>query len=219
MPPFMTVSILVFIICFIFFARGLASLEKKEYSIPTFSTKLITMEESELKTERDLEAQLSGVLKVLSLQEDNSNHETVYNLLLEEAHDNSLNFTEDDLSRLHNKMLDLQEVLRLEKVSEFKDMSLEGRKLIIYIVRDILRLYGYHLTVNLDGDIEKISDLSGVLVYSKTQLNFSEIQFKGLVFVLSFVFLALLICILIAKKKQLFEKDVRYDGLNKKRYA
>ena len=99
------------------------------------------------------------------------------------------------------------------------NMSLEGRRLIIYISNDIFELSGLQVTINLDGEIEKITDSTGVLVYSHTQADLSGIQGKGLVIVLSIILFALLVCILIAKKKQLFRKEVIYDGLNKKQYA
>lgn len=219
MPPLLTAGILAFIICFVFFARGLASPVSKLASIPVMSMGLITVDETEKSDEQLLEAQLSGVLKVFDIRESNADNESVSDLMLNELHNSAVDISEDNLLQLQDRMSELQEVIRLEGGNEFKNMSLEGRRLIIYIAKEIFVLYGYRLNVNLDGDIEKISDLSGGIVYSHSQLNFSEIQFKGLAIVISFVFIALLLCILIAKKNQLFKKDVRYDGLNKKRYA
>lgn len=219
MPPLLVVFLFVFIICYVFLARALAIPMRKENSITVLSTGIITIDEVEKVTENESVTQLSAVFKVIGSQDDDTYHESIYNILSEELNNHIKDLSDDETRLVHSKIIDLQEIIRQEKSNKFRNMSLEGRKLIIHIAKEIFELYGFHLTVNLDGDIEKILDSSGSLIYSKSHLNKSEIQFKGLALILLLVLLALLICILFAKKNHLFKKDVRYDGLDKKRYA
>lgn len=218
MPPRVTACILIFMICFIFISRGFAG-SWHEDRIPAMSRTLITGDETRHSTYQDLEIQLSNILQLFDLNESNSDHKTLKIILKEDMLDKKIDFSEEDMLRLQDSLLDLQEIIRLEEVGEFKKMSLEGRKVIIYLTKEIFELYGFRLAVSIDGRIEKILDSAGNLVYSAPQLSLMDNQLKGLAIVISIVILALLLCILLAKKNQLFKKEVIYDGLNKKRYA
>ncbi len=218
MPPFLVVCIFIFITCFVFLARALANSMNQENSIPVYSTDLIRFEEDG-GNQQDLEMNLPAILRMIGIKDDTKDHEVVYRILANDFKHKAVNMSTEELQQVHSKIIDLQEIIGQEATDEFNDMSLEGRRLIVYITQEVFELYGYRVTLGLDGNIEKISELSGKIVYSKTRVTHSELHIKGLVFILSFVLLALLICILIAKKKQLFKKDVRYDGLNKKRFA
>ncbi len=219
MPPLLMRLIIVFIICFIVFARALANPDHKETSIPVWSTVSGINQEVRAETEEEVVNYLSKILRLLAIQENGRRKEALFGLLLNKIRDRITDMPDENLELLYNRVMDMQMIIDQEKAGEFMNMSLEGRRLIIYISNDIFELSGLQVTINLDGEIEKITDSTGVLVYSHTQADLSGIQGKGLVIVLSIILFALLVCILIAKKKQLFRKEVIYDGLNKKQYA
>ena len=219
MPPLLMRLIIVFIICFIVFARALANPDHKETSIPVWSTVSGINQEVRAETEEDVVNYLSKFLRLLELQENGKRKEVLYGLLLNKLRDRITDMPDENLELLFNRVTHIQMILDQEKRGEFMNMSLEGRQLILYIFNDIFELSGFQVTINLDGEIEKITDSMGVLMYSHAQTDLSGIQGKELVIVLSIILLALLVCILIAKKNQLFRKEVAYDGLNKKQYA
>lgn len=219
MPSYMMIIILIFIICYIFIARTVENPLHKDNSITVSSIGMSANEGVEKESQKEMKKQITTVLMMFGMQYGNTEHETGYNILLNEIKNDVIDLSGESLQRVNNSMIDMQKIIDQEKTNKFINMSLEGRKRIIHIIKEIFKIYGYHIVVNLNGDIENISDYSGVLVYSKSQFGISGTQYKVFVLILLLVFLALIICILIANKNQLFKKDVRYDGINKKRYA
>ncbi len=219
MPPLLVKLIIIFTISFIFFAKALANPDHKETSIPVWSMVSGMDQDVRVETEENVINQLEVIVPFLKLQENRRSKEALFDLLLKNLRDQVIGMSDEKLELLYKRVMDIQMIIKQEKSVEIQNMSIEGRRLIFYIINEIFELSGYQITINLDGKIEKISDSSGELVYSYTQSDLSGVQGKGLVIVLSIIFLALLVCILIAKKNQLFRKDVIYDGLNEKQYA
>lgn len=216
-PPLLTWGIITFILCFALLTRMIVHSGEDGKSIEAFSENVVgSGEQSGVSQKTDLV--LKPILELYYLQDNNYD----YTLLMNVKKKICLNQTlpePNELPLLQSKSSALRELIEAEKESDFHSMSLEGRKLIIYIIREIFSIYDYHLEINADGEIEEIVDQSGGLVYTKTAINKVDIYYKGLIIVLFVLAIGLILCITIAKKHRLFVKEVRCDGFNKKRYA
>ncbi|MDF2801437.1 MAG: hypothetical protein K0S61_1340 [Anaerocolumna sp.] len=121
---------------------------------------------------------------------------------------------------LEHKIQDLQEIIDIEQNEFFKEMSLDARIPAMKILSDICKQYGIGISYNLNGDIVKLSSLSGENFYENEIVkNKKDIRLEVLIGTLVAIILFITICIYITKKKQLFIKDGTYDGYNKEGFA
>lgn len=223
MPPILTISILILIISFVMIARGLIQTSYDKVSIPTQSSDSIINDDKELNTsEREVLTMLSSVIKLPDQVNQGNTINSIYNAALHKyLRSSDVYLTSTQARQVKDKIIDMQGIISFEGKSDFSLISLEGRKVIIYISEQIYELCGLKLVLNMEGIIEQISDLSGNIIYTNLAASTVPESFQMNALVLTLLFIATLfgICTIIAKKNQLFIKEVAYDGFEEERFA
>jgi hypothetical protein len=222
MPPILSLCIVTFIVSFILIARGLFDIGQEEVSIPAFSNNIIISDDRELNRS---EQEILSMLSSSNMLPNSKNHENTidsifYITLQEYLSSSEVYLTSHQAIRIEEKIVDLQEIMRSEGETDFTKMSLEGKKVAIYISEQIYELCNLKLMINMEGNIEKISDISGNIIYAN-DVPVSRLGFQINVLIITLTSMATLlsICIIIAKKNQLFIKEVVYDGFDEERFA
>jgi len=217
-PPLLTWGIITFILFFALYTRIIVSSNEGEESVEAFSDHVVASGEQQLSINQEVDWVLNPILNLYYLQDNDCDYNLLANVK-KNISTKQMILEQNKLQLLQSKSSVLRELIGSEKESDFHGMSLEGRKLIIYIIREIFNIYDYKFNINTYGEIVEIVDQSGSVVYSMPTINTGTIYYNGLIIVLSVLLIALILCVLIAKKKHLFVKEVRYDGFNTKRYA
>ncbi|MDF2486933.1 MAG: hypothetical protein K0R46_3101 [Herbinix sp.] len=222
MPPILTLSIVTFIVSFILIARWLFNTYQEEVSIPVFSNHIVIMDEKELNVS---ELEVLSLLSSCSILPDyNSQVSSIDSIFYKTLHEylssSEVCLTSKQASQIVSNIIDLQEIMNYEGEAEFSKMSLEGKKVAIYLTEQIYELCNLKLQLNMEGNIEKISDRSDNIIYSnRAPTSQHGIQVNILIITLTSMAILLSICIAIAKKNQLFMKEVGYDGFDEERFA
>jgi hypothetical protein len=143
-----------------------------------------------------------------------------YTTLQEYLSSSEVFLTSNQAIQIENNLIDLQEIMNSEGETEFTKMSLEGKKVAIFLAEQIYELCNLKLELNMEGNIEKISDNSGNIIYENgAPISQLGIQINLLIITLTSMATLISICIIIAKKNQLFMKEVGYDGFDEERFA
>lgn len=125
-----------------------------------------------------------------------------------------------ELRQLEELIQERDEIFRLEQEKVVSKMSLDARELIIYIEERIYELCGLTITFTVDSQIERIEEHTGNIIY---QLSVSPQQSTFHMDIFIIVLLSILvllgICVAVARKNQLFIKEVKYGGFDEKEYA
>ncbi|HKL98318.1 MAG TPA: hypothetical protein VJZ06_00260 [Mobilitalea sp.] len=218
----MTTCIMIAIISIVTIARG--SMKAKELeSVPTMSSYI------ELTQDNGLNISEKRVLMMLSdwkelhnksMDLENNTNEVYFNYLKEYLRKSEVVLSTDKAHEIEDLIKGRNTIIHREKESDIKKMSIDGRKVTIYIFKQIYKLCGLKLAFSSERDIEQIVDMSGNVIYLKTgPLLQSEIQFDVLVITLTLILTLFGICIFIAKKNQLFIRSGRYYGFNEKEFT
>jgi hypothetical protein len=221
MPTTLTIFIMFMIAGIIIIARGSLIANATE-SIPVLSVNQLDLDNNIFnETEADILKRLFKVMELTSDQlEQTDNQYTIYfNSLKEYLSSTELYLSDNEVREINTLMGDFKDVLKLEQLSDFNKMSLDGRKIAAYISEQIYKICELRVTFNLHGEIEKIEDLNGYEMYSVQTTPSQGIHIDILVITVLVILLLLCFCIIIAKKNQLFIKDVIYDGINEKGFA
>jgi hypothetical protein len=222
MPSILTLGIVTFIVSFILISRWLFNTYQEEASIPAFSNNIVISDEMEFnKPEQNILSLLSSYSEISEYNSQvNSIDSIFYETLQEYLSRSEVLLTSDQALKIESNLIDLQEILISEGETDFTNMSLEGKKVAIYIAEQIYELCNLKLELNMEGNIEKISDNSGNTIYENAApVSQLGIQINLLIITLTSMATLLSICIIIAKKNQLFMKEVRYDGFDEERFA
>ncbi|MDF2537580.1 MAG: hypothetical protein K0S76_601 [Herbinix sp.] len=126
-----------------------------------------------------------------------------------------------------NSAIDIEKLIRnrnqtiyLEKESDIHKMSIDGREITIYLLKKIYELSGLELIMNDEGNINQIAEVSGrVLFQNKNPLETSGFRLEAFIITLILLLVLFSVCIVIAKKKQLYVKGGKYDGFDEKKFA
>lgn len=122
--------------------------------------------------------------------------------------------------QIENKIEALRLIINMEHVNIFSQMSLDARTPAMKLLADISKLYGLEVAFDLQGNIVKISDITGTALYSNEIANANKnIRLEKLVITMLILTVFVSICIYITKKKQIFIKDGIYDGYNQEGFA
>jgi hypothetical protein len=222
MPPVLTYCILIFLVSFVVIARGAFATNSEENSIPTLSNTIIVSGETELNTsEREVLSLLSSVVKLPNQKEQGKTTNYIYyNTLQEYLGSSEVYLNTHQAELIKDEIATMHAIMSSEEVTDFTKLSLDGKKVFIYISEQIYELCGLKLVSNMDGDIEKISDSSGNVIYAK-KVSASQVGFQVNVLIVTVTVMVTLlsICFTIAKKNQLFIKEVIYDGFDEERFA
>jgi len=222
MLPILTIGILIIIISFVVIARGLFNTRYEGGSIPAQSSNSIISDETNLNaSEREVLTMISSVIKLPDqIDQGNNIYYIYYPTLLKYLSNSEVYLTSNQAQQVRDKIISMHEIMSYEGETDFAKMSLDGRKVFIYLSEQIYELCGLKTVSTMEGDIEKISDVSGNIVYAKkTPVSQVGLQVNALIIIVATMVTLLIICIIIAKKNQLFIKEVIYDGFDKERFA
>ena len=222
MPLIITISILIAIVSIVIIARG--SLKTNEWkSIPTISSNIVLVEDNGLnESEKRVLTILSDWIELPNnpLDKDNDTYTIYLNYLKEYLSSSEVELSTYKALEMEDLIKSRNEIMYLEKESDINKMSFDGREVTIYIFEQIYELCGLKLVFGTERDIEQIADLSGNVIYLKANpLQQTGFQVDALVITLTSILTLFGICIIIAKKNQLFVKGVRYDGFDEKEFA
>ncbi len=222
MPPILTLSIVIFIVGFILIARWLFNTYQEEVSIPSFSHSIMISDEKELsRSEQEVISLLSSI-SMLSKDNNQVNmmDSIFYKTLQEYLSSSEVYLTSKQVLQIERNLINLQEILNSEGKTDFAKMSLEGKKVAIFLTEQIYELCNLKLELDMEGNIEKITDSSDNIIFSnRAPVSHHGIQVNKLIFTLTSMAILLSICIAIAKKNHLFMKEVEYDGFDEERFA
>jgi hypothetical protein len=222
LPPIIAICILFFIVCIEVIAGNTHT--NDEISIPVITTNLemngsINLNESEKMIVNLL---TNGIM--VSEDLDNIKENKDYGIYLRHLTDH-LSATDIDLTSSYayevaNKIIALNRIMNLEEESKYQKMSLDGRELAIRLSEQIYELCGLKVLYNIHGDLVQISDAAGEALYTKeVEVGHSDFQMEALMITITVLMILLAICLIIAKKNQLFIKDGMNDGFSKEEFA
>jgi hypothetical protein len=212
----------MFIVSFVVIARGAFKTNNEEISIPVMSDNLIVSGDTELNTsEREILTLLSSVVKLPSQKDQgNTTNYIYYNTLQEYLGSSGIYLTTHQAELIKDEIATMHVIMSSEEVTDFTKLSVDGKEVFLYISEQIYELCGLKLVSNMDGDIEKISDSSGNIIYTmKVPASQVGFQIDVLIVTVAAMVTLLCICFTIAKKNQLFIKEVIYDGFDEERFA
>lgn len=195
---------------------------KEEKNIPAISSNISLLEEEGV--DGTAGRALTILCKVMALPgqtgQTPAGEPDYYNLLKEYISKPVLPMTLAKTDQMEDKIEALQDIIDYEENSDFTKMSIDGRRIAIYISKQIFELCGLRLDFSMEGRIEAISDLTGDNIYAKdVSVSKNSIHINALIITVSSLIILLIICIIIARRNQLFVKEVVYDGFDEERFA
>ncbi|WFR57870.1 hypothetical protein QA584_01965 [Anaerocolumna sp. AGMB13025] len=219
MLPFITMLALVLILCTEAAAGSLNT--KEEGSIPVVSGNL------SLSKDRELNEAEKVILNLLNINGNTQNETGLagdYNIYTKSLYDHlekqGVALTTSKAYEALNKIMELKAIINIEQESDFNKMSVDGRELAINLSKEIYNICGLSLTCDIGGNITRITDKAGNYLYlNTTTVETAQIHFKALFITLAVIMILLVLCIIIARKNQLFIKDVRYDGFKEEGFV
>lgn len=154
------------------------------------------------------------------LEEDNGTFSIFISQLIHYVGTKGSGVTISGSELLEEKIIELISIMNIEKESDFTKMSLDGRAVAIDIATQIYELCGLRLITSMEGRIEKILDDTGNVLFTNINSKPSY-NFQPTVLVITFAVILTLfgINLMIGKKNNLYQKDVRYDEFDEKRFA
>lgn len=218
----MTTCVMLAIISIVTIARGSMKTKEPE-SVPSMSSYI------ELPQDYGLNISERRVLMMLSdwkelhnetVDLENNTNVVYFNYLKEYLRRSEVVLSTDKAREIEDLIRGRNTIMHREKESDVKKMSIDGRKVTIYIFKQIYKLCGLKLAFSSDKDIEQIVDMSGNVIYLKTApLLQSKIQYNVLAITLTLILTLFGTCIIIARKNQLFIRGGRYYGFNEKEFT
>lgn len=154
------------------------------------------------------------------LMEDNSTYSIFISQLIHYVGTKGSGATFSGSELLEEKITQLISIMNIEKESDFTKMSLDGRAVAIDIAKQIYEICGLRLITSLEGEIVRILDEAGNVLFNNIS-SAPSYNFQPLVLVLTFavIFTLFGINLMIGRKNNLYQKDVRYDEFDEKRFA
>lgn len=222
MPPALTIGLFIALFSFIIITRVLIHRSNEEISIPAQSKNISISENSDLnQSEVTILSMLWKVLDLSNQKEQGEASNLLYYRVLEEHFSNDdVNMNSSQALDMKDKIDDMREIINSERQTDISNMSLDGRKIAIYIVKQVYAICGLQLDLTMEGNIEKITNQSGNTIFQKTvPTNHEVFQMNALIITIVLALTLFSICFLIAKKNQLFNKDVIYDEFDEERFA
>lgn len=221
MPPILTIVIIIAVISFILIAKG-GLLARGDRSIPVSSANLMILGEDTLnETETDVLQQLYQALhiSVVEQQEKDSQYLVYFDVLRTYFKSSDFSLSASAKKELSELMSALNEIIRLEQLQDIRTMSLDGREVATYLLSEIYSICRLKITFGLLGDIERIEMGGGTELYAIREASVQSVHIDTLIKTIIIAVILLIICIFISNKNHLYQKEVIYDGVKKKRYA
>ncbi|HWT26726.1 MAG TPA: hypothetical protein VN131_02200 [Mobilitalea sp.] len=221
MPTLLTIGILVVIISFISITKvSLGAYHDKPEQPIVMDNSAFTYNEGLNTSEQDILTLLHSVINSPVPDEGNHNVSLYYNSLQLYLSSSKTNISPETAIQVKDTIIKLQDIIEIENKSDITKMSFDGRKIAIYLLERIYDLCNLNIVYNSAGDIERISNQTGKIIYNNgVPLTTMGYNLDALVITLVTIVILLGCCILIAKKNQLFSKDVIYDGFDEEGFA
>ena len=220
--PIITICVITMIMCIVVIARGILN-TSDEISIPVLHSNTMLFDDRELNASERvvLTMLLGGIGQSGNLEDNRHDNNTIYYESLERYFSSyNVNLSITNRQKAVDYIKELNEIVSLEKESDMKKMSLDGRGVAIYLSEQIYELCGLKLEHNLQGDIVQITSQSDNFIYLQANPNKQAgFQPYALMITLVIILTLLSICIIIAKKNHLFVKDVTFNGYDEKGFA
>lgn len=123
-----------------------------------------------------------------------------------------------------NKIIELEAVFNIEQVHNINTMSVDSRELAIRLSKEIYEACGLKLSYDMQGAIIRITDKSDNLIYLNPDTVQHTVKYGGLrldllIITLSIISVLLFICVLIARKNQLYQQEPGYEGFNEEGFV
>jgi hypothetical protein len=223
MPPAITVGLLILLISFVIITRGVIYNNNEKNSVPVLSGRHVIAADSKLNnSEHTVLAMLYSTLNLSDQlwRENNTSVTLYYKTLLHYFCESGVNLSSEKVDSIGENITSLQKVINEEKKTDFMQMSLDARKVVIYILQQIYEVCGLTMESNLEGNTQKIYDESGTVLYNDSSME-SIPKFQGYAMCITMLSLFALfgILMIISKKNQLFGKEDVYNGFDEERFA
>lgn len=198
----------------------------KTDSIETFHTGLA---DTELLTKPELNVPETKVLLSISdwadatgtSSDQRGTYQIIYHCLREHYESPGVDISADSAVVILEMVSSRNEIVNMERETQLNRMSFDAREMVMHLLKKICEVSGLKLMMNESGDIEKITDTAGHIIYQKENLD-SETGFQlGTVFIiLTLLVFLFVICIFISKKSQIMVVKGRgYHGIDEEEYA
>lgn len=214
-----TICVMTAISCIVVIAKASVLTEKINIPVQTNSYGLFETDEFNTSERAVLTLLHNGIEEthIQNVQEDTI--PTTYFKYLEEYLGSSgVDLSASKVTEVEAQIQNLNEIMNLEKESDFKKMSLDGRGMAIFLSQQIYELCGLTLTYSILGDIEQITETSGQVIYQKENpIRQAGLHINALVITLIVMVILLILCIMLAKKNQLFAKESINIGYDEER--
>lgn len=220
MPSGLRLGILIILIGFIAMARVFIHTNYEEADMPADYSSTGIKENAQLdKEERKV---LSGIYNVLSLSVKSGRKDELnfiyYQSLEKYLGRPGISLSSNETDKIMGKLKELNDILQFEKETEFTRMSLEGKNAAACILKQIYEKCGLQFNVDYKGKIG-IKDDSGNYFYSNIKVHRTVFHPEALIITLFLILVLFSMSVIIAKKNQLFGRDVVYDGIDKEGFA
>lgn len=220
-PPLISLCILLFTVCIALLAGSMDTKEDMNISAIADNKDQATdkkLNESEVLILKVLD--FAGADVKLKSPGDTEEYNTYKSQLKSYLESAGVNLSDSTAKDTIGKIIQLNAIMDMENEFNINKMSIDGREMAICLTQEIYGLCGLKLSYNIQGDMVKITDKAGEKTFFKNsyseQAGFQTNVFAGTVVIILFL---ILLVFNIAKKNQLFVKDVKYDGFNEKGYA
>lgn len=220
-PPLISLCILIFTVCIALLAGSINT--KEEMAIPAIADNFELTEDEKLNEAEILILNVldsAGAEVKIKRTAGTEEYNTYKNQLKSYFERDNVNVKDSITQDIVNKIIQLNAIMDMENEFDINKMSLDGRELAIRLSQEIYDMCGLKLSYNMQGEIIRITDKTGKDTFFKNSA-YGKAEFQGevLAVTVAAILFLILLCISIAKKNQLFVKDVKYDGFNEKGYA
>lgn len=205
-----TICVLLVIVCIVITAK-VSILNNAGKKIETYTSKVHIEDDNLNETE-------NVILNILIDTAFTSNiqskvlREKYYEYLKRYLKSSKVQLGTETLYQVEDKIKDIAVIMNLEKESDVEKMSLDSREIVLNIRSQIYKTCGLKLVHNLQGGIQKVSDINGNYFYLGESLFKQEVfDFTIMLSVLVVLLFLFNICLYIAKKNQLFIREEFYE--------
>lgn len=223
MPPFFTAVLFIILIGFILIAKVMMHSSLKEITIPALSEDIMISKDSGLNSKEEFVlALLKDVIQPSEREsriEEKDANTVYYNTLKDYLAGDGEQLSEEQITSISGYIMSIKEILSSEGKFDYTRLSLDGKKVVFYLLGRIYKTCGLQLIGNVEENIETIQMHSGTILYRNADERQSKFQVDTLVIVMLFLFVLFISCLLLARKHQLFNKEEKYDGYDKERFA
>lgn len=153
------------------------------------------------------------------LEEGKSSGAIYFQYLKKQLNSNLINIEAAAGEKIFHLINELNGIIQLEKTKDPEQMSIDGKEFATYIENQIYRLCGLSLISSMEGEIVSIADENGKILYTMDRAPLGYFNLYALFITLIIITALMSFCVIIARKNQLYIKDVKYDGFKEKGFA